>query len=218
MKDIKSENQLIPIGEILRPRGLKGEVKVRALNGDPTRFFNVKTVFIYEKVVKINKCTSVGNNIFLFLEGVTSIELAEKLRGKFLSVPREELGEAEDGEYFVSDLIGASVESEIGEKLGTIISVDNYGAGDIIECVADNIICRGDILSSEINLHNANQTPKSRRGVRPRTPEKSSTQSFDNKPQTFRFVFLDNIVKEVDIKNKKFIVYKQKWQEVVVFD
>jgi len=173
------ENQLIPIGEILKPRGLKGEVKVKALNGEPTRFFNVKKVFIDERQVKINKCSCVGTNTFLFLDEVGSVEEAEKLRGKFMCLPRDELDEPQDG-YFVIDLIGATVESETGEKLGIIVSIDNYGAGDIIEC-------SGEKLES-------------------------------GKHQTFRFVFLDDIVKEVDVENKKFVVYKNKWQKVVVFD
>ena len=58
---------------------------------------------------------------------------AEKLRGTVLTVPRSAMPPLEEGEYYHADLIGLTVVSEENQALGTIVAVENYGAGDILE-------------------------------------------------------------------------------------
>ena len=58
---------------------------------------------------------------------------AEALRGTLLTVPRSALPPLEPGEYYHADLIGLPCESAAGEALGTIVAVENFGAGDILE-------------------------------------------------------------------------------------
>lgn len=58
---------------------------------------------------------------------------AEALRGTELSVPRSALPPLAEGEYYHADLIGLPCMSSAGEALGTIVAVENFGAGDIIE-------------------------------------------------------------------------------------
>ena len=50
-----------------------------------------------------------------------------------LTVAREELPPLEEGEYYHADLLGLTAVSDTGEALGTVIAIDNYGAGDVIE-------------------------------------------------------------------------------------
>ncbi len=58
---------------------------------------------------------------------------AEKLRGTELTVPRSALPPLEDGEYYHIDLIGLAAVSDTGEPLGTVVAVENFGAGDVLE-------------------------------------------------------------------------------------
>jgi 16S rRNA processing protein RimM len=58
---------------------------------------------------------------------------AEALRGQLLTVARSALPPLEEGEYYHADLIGLPCESEAGEPLGTVVAVENFGAGDILE-------------------------------------------------------------------------------------
>lgn len=58
---------------------------------------------------------------------------AEALRGQLLSVPRDALPPLADDEYYHSDLIGLRCESASGEPLGTVVGVENFGAGDLLE-------------------------------------------------------------------------------------
>ena len=58
---------------------------------------------------------------------------AEALRGTELSVPRSALPPLGEGEYYHCDLIGLAAVSTEGEELGRVVTVENFGAGDVIE-------------------------------------------------------------------------------------
>lgn len=73
-----------------------------------------------------------GGAIARFAE-VADRNAAERLRGTTLSVPRSSMPPLGDGEYYHADLIGLSVVTLEGEPAGTIVSVDNFGAGDVLE-------------------------------------------------------------------------------------
>jgi 16S rRNA processing protein RimM len=73
-----------------------------------------------------------GGAIARFAE-ITDRNAAEALRSTLLTVPRSELPQLADGEYYHSDLIGLPCISTDGTELGTCIAVENFGAGDILE-------------------------------------------------------------------------------------
>ncbi|MEW6576915.1 ribosome maturation factor RimM [Sphingorhabdus sp.] len=73
-----------------------------------------------------------GGAIARFAE-INDRNAAEALRSTLLTVLRSELPALADGEYYHSDLIGLRCVSTEGEDLGTCISVENFGAGDILE-------------------------------------------------------------------------------------
>ena len=58
---------------------------------------------------------------------------AEALRGTELTVPRSALPLLEPGEYYHVDLIGLAVVTDAREAAGTVVAVENFGAGDILE-------------------------------------------------------------------------------------
>ena len=73
-----------------------------------------------------------GGAIARFTE-VADRTAAEKLRGTLLTVPRSALPPLEEGEYYHADLIGLPAISDEGQALGQVVSVENYGAGDLLE-------------------------------------------------------------------------------------
>jgi 16S rRNA processing protein RimM len=73
-----------------------------------------------------------GGAIARFAE-VTDRNGAEALRGTALTVPRAALPPLGDGEYYYADLIGLAAISDQGAALGTVVAVENYGAGDILD-------------------------------------------------------------------------------------
>jgi 16S rRNA processing protein RimM len=73
-----------------------------------------------------------GGAIARFVE-ITDRTAAEKLRGTALTVPRSALAPLAEGEYYHADLIGLAAVSDAGQLLGTVVAVENFGAGDVIE-------------------------------------------------------------------------------------
>jgi 16S rRNA processing protein RimM len=67
------------------------------------------------------------------IEGITDRTEAEKLRGTELYIDKSALPEADEGEFYFSDLIGLPAVNEDGSEVGKIISTDNFGAGDLLE-------------------------------------------------------------------------------------
>ena len=71
-------------------------------------------------------------------EEVADRNAAEALRGTVLTVPRSALPPLEEGEYYYADLLGLAAISDAGESLGTVVAVENFGAGDVIEVERPN--------------------------------------------------------------------------------
>jgi len=69
------------------------------------------------------------------IEGTNSREAAQALKGIFLCVNRDELPDVASDEFYHADLLGCSVTTTAGLSLGHIVSVDNYGAQDVLEVV-----------------------------------------------------------------------------------
>ena len=125
------------IGQILRPHGIRGEVKILPLTDDLRRFSYLKDAYIEEKdgiyreiTVKHAKAAS-ENAVIIKLAGVDSPEDAEKLRNKFICVDRLHAVKLPEGSYFIKDLIGCRVESTDGSTLGEIIDVYETNANDV---------------------------------------------------------------------------------------
>jgi 16S rRNA processing protein RimM len=73
-----------------------------------------------------------GGAIARFAE-VVDRTAAEALRGTLLTVPRSALPPLAEGEYYHADLIGLAALTDTGGPLGTVVAVENFGAGDILE-------------------------------------------------------------------------------------
>ena len=73
-----------------------------------------------------------GKVLVAKLEGIADRTAAEKYKGQLIAVPRAELPEREEGEYYWSDLVGMSVENLAGEKFGMVDSLLETGANDVL--------------------------------------------------------------------------------------
>jgi 16S rRNA processing protein RimM len=73
-----------------------------------------------------------GDHLLAKLQGIADREQAFRLKGKLLAVPREQLPEPEEGEYYWSDLIGLTVKNVQGVELGRVKELFETGANDVI--------------------------------------------------------------------------------------
>lgn len=122
---------LVTIGTVLKPRGLKGELKVEILYNRPTIFNNLTSVVIGNRSYLVQKSSVQNGFAYLFLVGVATIEQAETFRRQAVKVASDTLQLAAD-EVLSTDLIGFSV-IQRGKKIGTVQAVENYGGGDFFE-------------------------------------------------------------------------------------
>lgn len=111
------------IGNVLKPQGIRGEIKVKAFTDSPKDLKNFKTVYIGDTSYKVLFCRVEGEAAFLSLRGVADRDAAEALRGKNIEAEREDAPELEEGVYYIVDIIGCEVFDDKGEKLGVITDV-----------------------------------------------------------------------------------------------
>ena len=118
----------VTLAAVIGAHGIAGEVRLKVFADDLSahRSFNGGALTL--------ESLRVGSNgaIARFAE-VADRNAAEALRGTELRVPRETLPPLAEGEYYHADLMGLPVVAEDGVAIGTVVAIDNYGAGDVIE-------------------------------------------------------------------------------------
>lgn len=115
--------QTLKIGLIVKPQGIRGEVKVQPLTDDINRYKNLKEVLIDGKTFRVLSAVIGGGTVFLSLSGITDRNVAETFRGKFICVNRENAVKLEEGRYFIVDIIGCTLVTDDGEQIGEIVEV-----------------------------------------------------------------------------------------------
>ena len=120
------------IAKILKPQGIRGEVKAELYISDINNFKSIKSVYIENTPYTIKNYSFRNGFLYLSFNEVASRNDAENLRDKEISVEKDELLPLDEGKYYVDDLIGCKVVDENGENIGKIRDVNNYGASDIL--------------------------------------------------------------------------------------
>ena len=113
----------LKIGLILKPQGIKGQLKVQPLTDDINRYKNLKEIIIDQKVYRVTGTIISGQTVFIELFGVNDRDTAETFRGKFLCVKREDAIALEEGRYFVVDRLGCEVITKQQGVIGKIIDI-----------------------------------------------------------------------------------------------
>ncbi|MEL6524534.1 MAG: ribosome maturation factor RimM [Chloroflexota bacterium] len=138
-KPIPQPDYLI-LGEILRPHGIRGELRMKILTNYPERFItdDIETVFLGSSpednspepyIVKAARFHK--QYLLLTLVDVTDRNIAETLRGQFVMIDMENAVPLEDDEFYLYQLIGMAVETEAGIQLGKVKDVIETGANDV---------------------------------------------------------------------------------------
>lgn len=134
--------EYIEIGQIVNTNGLKGIVKVNPFTDDISKFEDLKYIYIQLKSelkkVKIEQVRYNKNQVLLKLEGIDSIEEAEKYRNFYLKTEKKSQEELGEDTYYIVDLIGIDVYSSNDEHLGRIEDVFPTGSNDVY-VVKDNL-------------------------------------------------------------------------------
>jgi len=114
---------------------VRGEVRLHSFTADPPAIASYGPLESEDgRVFEIEAMRPAKDHFVARISGVADRNAAELLKNVKLYVPRERLPEpGEPDEFYHADLIGLAVVDRDGQKLGTVVAVHNFGAGDLIE-------------------------------------------------------------------------------------
>ena len=132
------EPRYLVVGRVLRPHGVRGELRVGILTAYPERLV-LHAHFLLAapdspEVVRrypVEKMRQHKGVLLLKSGGCDDRNAAEELRGMLVQIPIEDAVPLEEDEYYHFQLVGVTVETEGGERLGQVVDVVETGANDV---------------------------------------------------------------------------------------
>lgn len=137
------------IGQITKPHGVRGEVRVTPLTDDPKRFEWLDSVFVgtvHPIKIRIAGVRYHQELILLKFEGYPDRDSVEQFRDQLLQVPEDEAVPLADGEYFLYQAIGLKVQTEEGTLLGNVREILETGANNVFVVAG----AKGELLIPDI--------------------------------------------------------------------
>ncbi|HEX8062162.1 MAG TPA: ribosome maturation factor RimM [Allosphingosinicella sp.] len=122
----------VALAAVAGAHGISGEVRLKLFAQSADSLKRHKQVRVGERLLTLAALKGDRTPIARFAE-IPDRTAAEGLRGQLVTVPRSTLPPLEEGEYYHADLIGLPCETESGERLGRVVAVEDFGAGDILE-------------------------------------------------------------------------------------
>lgn len=149
----KMKKEFLEVGKIVGTHGVRGMVRIQPWCDTPEFLCGFKRLYLDDAgntSVSVNSAKPHGNVVIAALQGVDSIESAEKYRNKVLYISRKD-ALLDDDQYFIEDLIGCTVyDADTGEVLGQISDVSQTGANDVWHITRDSreylIPCIDDVV------------------------------------------------------------------------
>lgn len=133
MSDGSAEKRVL-LGHISTAHGIRGEVLVKTHTVEPGAIASYGALTdaggLAPLKLKVLRVTPKG--VVARVAGVVDRNGAEALRGRELWVARSAMPEPSEDEFYHADLIGLAAFDEAGKALGTVVGIENYGAGDLV--------------------------------------------------------------------------------------
>ena len=116
---------LIQLGFVGAPFGVRGWIKLRSHTDPPERLLEHRSLRIGQGSVwrsyRIEASGRSGGALTVKLAGIEDRDQAQALRGAQVCVPRSELPQRDDRDYYRADLIGCEVVNLEGVVLGQVL-------------------------------------------------------------------------------------------------
>ena len=133
------KKEVVHIGTFTKPLGLKGNIKISIHTSD------LKTFILFNQYLKVDgdpwifdSLNIVKKKLIGKLINCNSRNCAEKLTGKKIFIDRKKLPKTDSNEYYILDLINCKVKTLSNRLLGTIVDINNFGAGNLINIKKNN--------------------------------------------------------------------------------
>ena len=123
----------ITLAAVAGAQGVKGEVRLKLFTDSAANLKGHSKLIVGGAERRLIDVREGDKTAVARFEGVADRTAAEALRGSLVEIDREALPPLEDGEYYHSDLIGLPCFDLEGGEVGTVVEVENFGAGDLLE-------------------------------------------------------------------------------------
>lgn len=127
---------MVVMGQIVAPYGIKGWIKVRAFTGRLDALLDYPSWWVGKegdwRECEVLEAHVQGKTVVAEIEGCSSRNESERMKGVQIAVPRDMLPAAGENEYYWNDLIGLEVFNLEGEKFGKVESILETGANDVL--------------------------------------------------------------------------------------
>jgi len=129
-------HELIPIGKVLGPHGIRGQLRIIPYSGDSASITSLRTVLLrapggpYDSY-EIAHAVVHKKHVLISLKGFDNINQVLSLAGREVFVRRDQFPQLPAGEYYWCDLIGLAVQTEDGEALGELVDIFETGSNDV---------------------------------------------------------------------------------------
>jgi 16S rRNA processing protein RimM len=134
-----THDRLLAVGRVAGAFGVRGEVRISAFTEEPLALARFRALRRQDgsPALTITTAREAKGGLICRCEGVETKEQADALRGLRLFIPRDALPEPDEDEFYLADLIGLAVVDPAGAPVGKVKSVQDFGAGDILEIIPE---------------------------------------------------------------------------------
>jgi len=123
----------VALAAVAGAHGVKGEVRLKLFSDSSASLASHENVYVGGASRRLLSVRDGGKAAVARFDGVADRSAAEALRGQLVEVDRSALPALEEGEYYHADLIGLRCIDCDGREVGTVSSVENFGASDLLE-------------------------------------------------------------------------------------
>jgi len=126
--------EYLAVGRVLKPQGIKGEIKVEPLTHSLERFEALEKVYSdipSKRQLNILNCRLHKGYPILKLEGIDDVDQARSLAGSYLKIPSTWREELPVDSYYIYDLVGLEVFTGDGKHLGELKEVMTLPGNDV---------------------------------------------------------------------------------------
>lgn len=132
-------DRLLQVARVAGAFGVRGEIRITTFTEDPLALATYKVLVRQDGSpgLTLTAARAVKGAVIARAKDIDTRDQAQALRGLTLFVPRDSLPPPDEDEFYLADLIGLAIETPQGEPLGTVKTVQDFGAGDLIEVQPD---------------------------------------------------------------------------------
>jgi len=123
----------VALAAVAGAHGVKGELRLKLFADSVESLARHSHLYVGGRELALRDVKDGGRTAIARFDGLSDRSAAEALRGQLVEIDRDRLPPLEEGEYYHADLIGLACVDEDGSPLGTVVALENFGAGDLLE-------------------------------------------------------------------------------------